>query len=141
MLEINGSLFIQIGNFLVLLFLLNILLFRPIRGILQRRSDELAALEKAVADYEGRSGQGEKRMEDSLVAARKEGFSSKEKLRGEGLNNEKEILKAAGASAETKMLAARKDIESRMTEVRRALNAEIRMFSKELAEKILGRAV
>lgn len=141
MLEINGTLFIQIGNFLLLLILLNILLFRPIRGILQKRSDELAGLEKAIGDYDGRSGQSARRMEESAVAARKEGFVNKERLRGEGLDKEKEILKEAGASVEGKMIGAKQDIESRMTEARRALDKEVTLFSRELAEKILGRAV
>jgi F0F1-type ATP synthase membrane subunit b/b' len=80
-------------------------------------------------------------MDESLLLARKEGFAGKEALRGEGLEKEKDVLKDASGSAEGKMIAAKKEIDSRMAEVRRALDAEVTLFSKELAAKILGRAV
>jgi F-type H+-transporting ATPase subunit b len=45
MIDIDWTLFVQILNFLVLVFLLNIVLFRPIRKILQARQARLAARE------------------------------------------------------------------------------------------------
>ncbi len=45
MLEINNTLIIQIANFLVLLFLLNIILYKPIRKILGQRQEEMRTSE------------------------------------------------------------------------------------------------
>jgi F-type H+-transporting ATPase subunit b len=55
MLEINSTFFFQIGNYLLLLLLLNIVLFRPIRRIMIRRDEEVDSLQKSIEDYQGRS--------------------------------------------------------------------------------------
>ena len=41
-----GVLWIQIANFLVLLFVLNLIAYRPIRRIMSQRREEMDALEK-----------------------------------------------------------------------------------------------
>ena len=46
------TLFIQIANFLLLIFLLNIVLYRPIRKILRERRDEEDALQGMINDFE-----------------------------------------------------------------------------------------
>jgi len=141
MLEIDYSLFIQIANFLFLIFVMNILLYRPIRKILGRRKDEMLSFEEAIADFQGRSGEHEKSLDGNRIDARKSGFKEKEGLLGEGMEEEKEILEEASSSAEDKLGKAREEIDRRMAEVRQSLQSEVAGFSKELAEKILGRNV
>ena len=141
MLEINSSLFIQIANFLFLLFVLNLILYKPIRKILTQRNEKTSSLEKTIRDYQERSEQNERGIEDGMIKARKEGFLEKEKFKGQGLEGERGILQEAGASIEEKKEAAEQELESKMTEVREALEREIAGFSKELAEKILGRGI
>ncbi|MFC1863408.1 ATPase, partial [Thermodesulfobacteriota bacterium] len=51
----NYSLFIQIANFLVLLFVLNIILYRPIRKILYKRREEMATTKSVAEDLEKKS--------------------------------------------------------------------------------------
>jgi F-type H+-transporting ATPase subunit b len=141
MLEINSSVFIQIINFLLLLLILNIILFRPIRQIIKRRKEETLALENGIGDYQGRAREAEEGVEVGRVEARKEGFSTKEGLKEEGLQQEKGILQEAGAAVEAKLDAAKKDMEAKMADVRKALDEQIDGFSGELAEKILGRSI
>ena len=141
MLEINSSVFIQIVNFLLLLLILNIILFRPIRQILKRRQEETASLENGISDFQNRAQDAEKGVEVGRVEARKEGFAQKESLKDEGLEQEKGILQEAGAAVEAKLDAAKKEMEAKMADVRQALDDQIAGFSGELAEKILGRSI
>jgi len=141
MLEINSTFFFQIGNFLLLLLLLNIFLFRPIRRIMIQRDEELDSLQKAIEDYQGRAEQSEKSIEDGMVLARKNGFVEKEKLKDAGLEEEKVVLQGANASVEEKLGKAKSDMEMKMADVRNALEDQIAGFSTELAEKILGRSI
>jgi F-type H+-transporting ATPase subunit b len=141
MLEVNGTLYIQIANFLLLIFLVNAFLFKPIRNMLLRRSGEISALEKGVEDFRSRAEQREKEMEESTVRARKDAFLERERLKGEGSEKEKGILQEAMSQAEQKVGLARKDMDSAMQAVRHALDAELNVFSKQLSEKILGRAL
>ncbi|MBW1785227.1 MAG: hypothetical protein JRK53_01205 [Deltaproteobacteria bacterium] len=141
MLEINSSVFIQIVNFLLLLLILNIILFRPIRRILKRRQEETQKLENGIGDYQDRAREAEKGVEVGRIDARKEGFAQKEALKDEGLEQEKGVLQEAAAAVETKLDAAKKEMDAKIADVRKTLDEQIGGFSGELAEKILGRSI
>ncbi len=141
MLEVNGTLFIQIANFLLLIFIINALLFKPIRNMLARRSSEINSLEKGVEDFRSKAEQRERDIEDSTSKAKKDAFLEREKLKAEGGEMEKGILQDAMAQAEQKIGNARKELEGGWQGVRHTLEAELMAFSKQLSEKILGRAL
>ena len=141
MISVDYSLFIQIANFLLLLFLLNIILYRPIRRILGKRSDEMNSFQSMINDFLSKATQCENDLEANKVAARKEGFEEKENFKKEGLEEEKGMLQKAIAEAEEEVKQSKQDIELKMADVRQSLEDEVADFSKELAEKILGRSI
>jgi len=71
MLNIDGTMFLQIANFLVLLFILNLILFRPIRRILAQREDEMNSRQKTIDDFQDQTEKNEKGIEEGIVQARK----------------------------------------------------------------------
>ena len=141
MLSIDGTMILQIANFLVLLVVMNIILYKPIRGILAKRDEEMASRQKMIDDYQGRVKDNEEAIESGMVSARKEGYQEKEALKVLGQEDEKGVLQEAGAAVERKLTAAKQEIETKVTAARETLESEISGFSNELAEKILGRSV
>ena len=141
MLEINSTVLIQILNFLILLIILNIFLFKPIRNILIERNEETESLGKSIEDFKNQSAEKEKGIEESLIEARKEGFLEKEGFKAQGLEEEKGILQKAGLTVENKISATKKEMDTKSVEVRKALEEQLSAFSNELAEKILGRSI
>ena len=141
MLSIDFTLAIQIVNFLMLLIALNILLYKPIRGILARRQEEQSSLENCIEAFQTRSDRNEKSIEEGNLQARKEGFSEKEALKNSGHEKETGVLQNAISAAEEKVGNARKDIDAKVADVRKTLEEQIVLFSNDLAEKILGRSI
>ncbi len=141
MLNIDGTLILQIANFLVLLVVMNIVLYKPIRGILAKRDEEMASRQKMIDGYQGHVEDNEAAIESGMVSARKEGYKEKESLKALGQEEEKGVLQEAGAAVERKLTAAKQEIETKITAARETLESEISGFSNELAEKILGRSV
>ena len=141
MLNIDGTLIVQIVNFLVLLLILNFILFRPIRSVLARRADEINSRQKTIDDYQEQAETNEKGIEEGVIQARKEGYTEKEALRSQGLEEEKGILQEAGGGVEQKLSAAKKEIESKIEVARETLEDQVASFSDELAQKILGRSI
>ena len=137
----NLSLFIQMGNFLLLVFLLNIFLYRPIRRIIAERGEEMGSLEHAIRDYQEKAEENEKGIREQTVQARKEGFNVKESLKLEGVEKEKGILRESSSTVEERISTNRSEIEEQMKKVRKVLDEQVAVFSKELAEKVLGRSV
>jgi len=135
------TLFLQLANFLFLLFILNIILYRPVRQILGKRKAEVDGLQHSVSELEGKASRFAGELQESMVKARKTGYEEKETLKKQGLEEEKAVLKEAAAASGERMGQARAEIEKKLLEARGALEKELILFSKELAEKILGRAM
>jgi F-type H+-transporting ATPase subunit b len=135
------TLFLQLANFLFLLFILNILLYRPIRQILGKRKAEVEGLQHSVGELEGKASRFAGELEESAAKARKAGYEEKESLKHQGLEEEKAVLKEAATASGERMGQARAEMEKKLLEAKGALERELSLFSKELAEKILGRNV
>ena len=141
MINIDGSLFIQIVNFLLIMILLNYVLYRPIRGILKERRAKFEAFESSIGDLTARADGRVKEIETQLVEARRDGFNRKDEIKNLGVEEEKKIIEAASGQAEAEVQKIQDQITGEITQARNQLKAEIDMFSKELAEKVLGRSL
>jgi len=141
MLSVDSSLFIQIVNFVVLLLVMNIIVYRPIRKILTERSHEMDSLENSIKGFGELSEKGARGLEEGRVKAIKEGYREKEKLKNLGRDQEQQIVGKASASADEKVGKALEGVDAKMSEVRESLAGQVDSLSSELAEKILGRKI
>jgi F-type H+-transporting ATPase subunit b len=141
MLNFNITLVVQLANFLVLLFLLNIILYKPIRRIMGQRREEINNSEKIIADLLNRYSRLSEELEQNIVAARKDGFKEKEICKSEGRDEESKMVQKTIESVGEKISKTRRDIERNMASLRQSLDKEVSLFSQELAEKVLGRSI
>jgi F-type H+-transporting ATPase subunit b len=141
MLNIDSTLIIQIANFLVLLLILNIILYKPIRRILSQRQEEMSTSEETISDLQDRSSRLAEELEQNTVSARKDGFKEKEDRKSEGREEEAKLVQGTINSVGEKIAKAKGDIEHDMVGLRQTLEKEVSLFSKELAEKVLGRSI
>ncbi len=92
----DKTIFIQGANFLITIFVLNVLLIKPIREIIKKRKGLMAdQLEK----IEGFNGSAAKKVEDyetQLAAARKEANELRAAKKDEGTAEEQALLSEAG---------------------------------------------
>jgi F-type H+-transporting ATPase subunit b len=139
MLNIDGTLILQIANFLVLLVVMNIILYKPIRGILAKRDEEMASRQKMIDDYQDRVKGNEEAIESGMVSARKEGYQEKESLKAQGQDEEKGVLQEAGAAVERKLTAAKQEIETKIAAARETLESEDFRFFQRTGRKNTGK--
>lgn len=139
MIDIDWTLIAQITNFLVLVYLLNMVLFRPIRLQIKARQDRLAALEGAVAGMTGQSDGLLGQVQDSLAAARRDGAGQREAMRQEGALAESSLLDQVKGEVEAEWAKVEKKIKKDMAKARDSLKAQAQSFAELLAAKILGR--
>jgi F-type H+-transporting ATPase subunit b len=140
MIDLDYTFFVQLVNFLVILTVLNLILFRPIRGIIKKRAEvmneKLASIESFTADAEAK-------LEDyktSLSGARVEAQQIRMDLKAQGSEAEAEVLSQAGTEAAEKVAAARKEIESQKQAALKALRGEVAGYAKSVAGKVLSKA-
>jgi F-type H+-transporting ATPase subunit b len=141
MIDINITLFIQLINFLVLLIVLNIILFKPIRQIMQERQQGISS---ALSD--ARTAQ--ERMQDlldrynaSLAEAKQKATTSYNALYQQGLDAQRDLIAAERAASGEMLDKARAEIAAASSSARGDLKKEAERLSQEISTKLLGRAV
>ena len=140
MVSVDGSLLIQIINFLFLLFVLNRVLFKPIRKILLERKEKVFGLEQGIESLSTQAKDQDQAYKDGLKGARTEGLKKKEVFVEQASQEEKEIIDRINQKAQSNLAEIRAQVAEETEKARTALEKEVGMFAKSIGEKILGRA-
>ena len=139
MIDIDWTLYAQIINFLLLVFLLNVVLFRPIRSALRDRQAKLLAQETEINVLTDKGRSLEDEIKEELAAARKAGAGARETLKQEGAQAEATLLEEVKRQAELEWATVEKKIKADMAKARKSLQTQTQSFAQLLATKILGR--
>jgi F-type H+-transporting ATPase subunit b len=139
MIDIDWTLYAQIINFLLLVFLLNVVLFRPIRKALKDRQATLLAQETEINTLTDKGRSLEDEIREELAAARRDGAGARESLKQEGAQAEATLLEEVKRQAELEWATVEKKIKADMAKARASLQTQAQSFAQLLATKILGR--
>lgn len=141
MIELNWTLFLQAANFLLLLFVLNFILYRPLRDILQKRRESVEGAHRRARELEGDINEKMARYQERLQEAKLKGSQEKMKLRQEALEEEGKLLAAAHGSASAKLQEIKGRVAEEAEQARRSLRSETETLAAQVASKVLGRAL
>lgn len=137
----NWTVFIQAANFLILVFILNKILFRPIRDMLIQRKEKMDGLEQTVANATTDLADKEETYASGIREARKKGLQEKDSLVNAATDEEKAIIDKINADALAELNAVKEKVAQEADAARDALLKEVDLFANEIGTKILGRAV
>jgi F-type H+-transporting ATPase subunit b len=138
MLELNKWFFVLLINFLILLYILNIILFRPILRVLKERDSSIKELLNAAKEMQQRREEAISRMNQELLAARAKAREIYEGLRKEGLEKQKALLDDANKKALDIIVRAKEEIRAEAEKARQRLRADVDRFSDEIVRKLVG---
>ncbi|BBO85648.1 ATP synthase F0 subunit B [Desulfosarcina ovata] len=139
MVSVDGSIVLQIVNFLLLIWILNMVLYKPIRKILSERKAKVDGLETAIDDSAQQVVTKEKEYADGIRQARAAGQKEKETLMQAAMEEEKAIVGKINESAQAELKSVKAKIAAEMDTVKTALEEEIDAFADAIEQKILGR--
>ena len=139
MIELDYTLFVQIINFLVLVFLLNMVLFRPIRRIIRERQARMTMFEEDISGLADTQQGVLGEVDAQLAEARREGLGLRENLRQEGSQEETSLLEQVKKEVDEEWARVEAKIKKDVAQARDALREQARDFAMALSAKILGR--
>ena len=137
----DWTLFVQIANFLLIVWVLNIVLFKPIRNILIQRKEKVTSLEQNVEASDKEAKEKNEAFDSGIRDARAKGLNEKSVLLNEAADEEREIVDKINQKAQADLAEVREKIAKDAEAVRASLQKEIDTFASAIGEKILGRAV
>lgn len=141
MIKLDWTLFLQFINFVILMAVLNALLFKPLRAALQARREAIEGSRAKVQDIDEQVQAQIARYEAQLQEARQQGAQERATLRKAAQEEEARILGEANQKSAEKLQTIKEQIQVEVGVARQALRNETEALAKEIAGKVLGRAV
>ena len=138
MLEINNWFFVQLANFILLLFILNKILYKPLLRLFQEREDNTkGALEKARA-FDKEKDDVLAKIDAKLSDARSQSRATFEGLSNEGMEIQRATLESAQNDAVEINRKAKSELEDATDKARSSLKSDIESFAQQIVEKLVG---
>ena len=91
MIELNWTFFVQFANFVITLMVLNLVLYRPIRGIIKKRAEVMDQKLRSIEDFTAEAEIKLKNYRAALAEARTEAQGIRHSLKEEGIATESSL--------------------------------------------------
>lgn len=141
LIDIDLTVFVQFGLFLLLFFAANKLLFQPYLKLRERRK---AGIEGARAEADRMTAQADAELaayEKQLATARSRANEEGRKVRAEAAAHEKDVTDKARAEAQKAIDEATATMRTETEAARLQLLPQASTLAKQIASKLLGREV
>jgi len=139
--SLDYTLGIQIINFLALIFILNVLLFKPLLGMIDKRKKQLADSRAEIQRFKEAADQKMAAYEEQLSKAKAAAAAHRNEIVKEGAEEAKTIISTARGEIPALMEQFQERMVGELAAARTLLAGESQRLSVEIAEKVLGRTL
>ncbi|HDP26055.1 MAG TPA: hypothetical protein ENN34_11510 [Deltaproteobacteria bacterium] len=141
MIELNWTFLVQVVNFLVLMFILNRLLYKPVLKVLDERDERIVGgQQKAKQLTEDRAAFFHE-YEQKLYAAKVDAVSAKNVAINQAVEEANAIIEASRKKADGLIHEMQLEMAREMARVKKELEPELGSMAASIAQQILGRKV
>jgi len=133
--------FVQMAIFLVLVFVLNALLYKPILNIIDRRKKQPEELENEIKLFNESVNTKAAEYEEKLKQAKTNAAELKKEIIQEGNEQAKKIVDVVRAEIPVMTQEFQQKIGKEIQTARQILDKQSQNLSLDIAQKVLGRSV
>lgn len=137
MLDLNITMIFQLANFLVAIYVLNILLIRPIRDIIKKRNGIMDGMAEEAESFEYQAAERLTNYEAELARARQDAGLNREEGRAEGTVEQQKLVSEAQKSARDIIAETRDSLQAQAAKTLEELRNQVSDFSARLAAKLI----
>jgi F-type H+-transporting ATPase subunit b len=141
LIDLDGTAYVQLGFFLVLLVILRQFLWKPYLKVLGERTTRVEGYKQEAVRLDAEAAARLAKAEAALAEARRVGASERVDARNAAQKREQELLAAANAEAQKALADARARVAATLAAERTKLQQTAAEIGTQAARKILGREV
>jgi F-type H+-transporting ATPase subunit b len=141
MIELNSTVWIQMANFLLLIFILNVLLYKPVLKIIEKRNKKIEKSSEEVISLNETVERNIAEYEEKIRQAKAAAAAQRDEIKEEGTEQGKMITGKVRDEISKKIGDFKADVEKEVDEARGALRDQTRTIAGEISEKVLGRGI
>ena len=140
MINVNYTILIQVGIFILFVFFINHLLFRPVVKVLERRREATTGAQEKAIGLQEKAEKEEARLEEKLLKARQAAALERDKLKKKALAEQKSVIDRMKQTMEKDIPALKEKAIAEAGKVEAVLKDEVDTLAEKIVVKTLGRA-
>jgi len=141
LISINETLIFQIISFLIFLFIINRIMFRPLRKVMNERENYVETIQKDIVAAEQKFEDLTVQIQVQEKAVRNEAFEQKERLETTGKQKAAEIIAATREEISAIKNRAQKEVDVQISAARKHVLKESKGLAQNIVETILDRSL
>ncbi len=141
MIDIDATLILTILNFVILLVILRMILFKPLAKFLDERAQTIAESLRLAEENKKRSVEITAEKDAIIADSRKKASEIIEKAIANAHDEGREIVRKAREESQVVLATARKELIEEAGRVKRELRSEVSGMVVAIAEKVLSREI
>lgn len=141
MIDLDGTLFVQVAIFFVAFLVLRGLVFQPVMALFDARDAAIGGARQAARDMEQEAEDARAKLEGELKSVRQAANTERETVRTDAQRLAREQTERAREDAESQLKGARAKLDQEGAQVRAQMNALVPTLASQIASKLLGREV
>ncbi|TXD41192.1 ATP synthase F0 subunit B [Lujinxingia vulgaris] len=135
--DIDGTLFVQMGAFLLVFVILNFVLIKPYLKTVEAREESVQGSSEEAGEMDAQAAVLTASYDEKLSKARREAQDVRESLRNQGLAEQDDILEEVREELGGKLAEERKVIEERVVAARAEIDERARALAEAMVQKVL----
>ncbi|MBW1642577.1 MAG: ATP synthase F0 subunit B [Deltaproteobacteria bacterium] len=139
LITVNETLFVQIFSFLIFLFIINRVMFRPLRNTMAKRDRYLEDIKKDIDNADMDLQNVTNLIKKGELAIKKESQEMRKKLEDSGKQTAAEQIEASREEIAKLKETAENQIKGQIEDAREQIKTEFDILSVTIMEKILDR--
>jgi F-type H+-transporting ATPase subunit b len=139
--DLDASLFIQIGIFFIAFFILKSLVFRPTMQLFDAREQAIDGAKAEAKRMQDEAVQKREHFEGELRRVSAAANEERERARLEAQRLARQLTEQARSQAASTQKAAKDRLDAQAADVRKTALAQVPNIARELTSKLLGRSV
>ncbi len=139
MVSINETLIIELISFLIFLFLINRIMFRPLNTVMQERDEHIDGISKDIQSAQEKIDDLNKQLEKQEKATIEEATRHRIELENDGAKQAEAILDESRQEINAIKSENKKFVDDQIADARKTLKTEAERLATEIMEKILDR--
>lgn len=139
LITINHTLFFQLASFLLLVFLLNRIMFRPLRQVMKEREALLTGMAEDISTAEKNFTDIGHQIESQESAARREASRLRDEIEAAGQQSAATVMEQAREQINALKAKAKEETAAQVAAARQEIEREAAAISDQMIASVLGR--
>ncbi|MBW2432652.1 MAG: ATP synthase F0 subunit B [Deltaproteobacteria bacterium] len=139
LISINETLIFQVISFLIFLFIINRIMFRPLRKVMNERETYIEDVQKDIVVAENQFEDLTHQIQAQENTVRDEAFKQKEQLEASGSQQASEIMTSTREEINALRAEAQKEVNAQISAARKHVQRESEDLAKDIIETVLYR--